>query len=136
MPGDPARVVREVAGPVTPDLRRQVVLLRERGFRTVLGPGSLDQGLLDSAWGVRLSAQQLLADGGAPVLDLLTGHDLVLLADGVHTRDEAAAAAAAGCTLAQGSLWLEPELIRAATLKTGAAAGFRLAGLLFAGRDR
>ena len=130
LPGDPGRVVLEVTGPVTPELRRRVALLTEHGFRTVLSASSLDSGLLENAWGVRLSACELAADGGAPVLDLLDGYDLVLLADGVHTRDEAAAAADAGCTLAQGSLWLEPELVRAATLKTGVAAGFRLAGLL------
>ncbi len=131
LPGDPSKVVLEISGPVTPDLVRRVTVLRENGYRTVVDTrcqGPVEQ-LLEQAWGARLDARRLVDDSPDRTLTGL-GDGLVLLAEGVHTREEAAAAAAAGCTLAQGSLWMEPELVRAATLKTGAAAGFRLAGLL------
>ena len=132
---DPARVVLEIleSVEVTPELVAGVARLAAGGFLLALDdfvwvPGC--EALLEYVWAVKLDVRSMDAATFAATASRLAEHSVVLLAEKVETPQEAAAAAAAGCTLAQGWFYARPELVRSAAVSAGAAAALRLMSTL------
>ena len=140
LPLPPERVVLELLENQEVDeaLLERLAQLRREGYQIALDDfvwrPELEP-LLEHVTHVKLDVRELGLEGFAEQVRLLSGRDLVLLAEKVETAEEAAAAVEAGATLLQGFHFARPESMPARAWSSSRAACLRTAVTLCASTD-
>ena len=140
LPFPPARVVLELLEDQFVDalLLDRLATLRLEGYEIALDDFAWTPSaapLLDLVTHVKLDVRALGIDGFAEHVRMLSGRDLVILAEKVETETEAVAVVSLGAQLLQGFHFARPEAVPGRTLSGPRAAAVRSAVTLCASAD-